>query len=195
MAQQTRKTALLAGIALMLAACGSETDDIETANGVTDRSGDALAEIVGDVGTISIAADAFERTGLSGVLEGEASYTIMAPTDAAFERLGENAQETLENEERGAIVAAVLRDHMVPGALTPDAIRTAIEENGGEVSMATFGSGALTLSLDGETIVVSNGAGQSANIAGDPVVGQNGVVIPIDGVLVDPEALLGADGG
>ncbi|MBV7264888.1 fasciclin domain-containing protein [Erythrobacter ani] len=192
MAHNSPKAGFIAGITLLLAACGSETDDIETSGNIADRSGDALSEIVGDVGAISIAAGAFERTGLKGILEGDASYTVLAPTDTAFDGLGEDAKAALASEDRGAIVAAVLRDHMVPGALTPDAIRSAIQENDGEVSLATFGAGNLTLTLDGEQIIIRNESGQSARLTGESIAGNNGVMIPIDAVLVDTSALLGA---
>lgn len=185
------KAGLIAGIALSLSACGSDSD-IETAPGVSDRSGDALAEVVTDEGGVSVIGDALEKTGLTGVIEGEANYTILAPTDAAFELLGEEATAMLADEERGAIVAAILREHMVPGALTPDAIRTAISDNGGEVTMTTFGSGDLTWTVDGEDIVVTNAGGQTARLGGDAIVAKNGVLIPIDAVLVDPRALAGS---
>ncbi|GMN03232.1 fasciclin domain-containing protein [Erythrobacter sp. MTPC3] len=187
----TFKAGLIASLALTLSACGSDTE-MEGAPGTSDRSGDALAEVITDEGNVSVMGDALEKTGLAGVLEGEANYTLLAPTDTAFEALGEQATAMLADEDRGAIVAAILREHMVPGALTPDAIRSAIGDNGGEVSMTPFGSGDLTWTLDGEDIVVTNAGGQTARLSGNAIAAKNGVLIPIDTVLVDPQSLAGS---
>jgi hypothetical protein len=78
---------------------------------------------------------------------------------------------------------------MLPGALSPDTIRETIESRGGEIYMVSFGNGELSVSLEGEQLVVSNGAGQRAVLGDEAVVSKNGVIIPIDAVLVDAEAL------
>ncbi len=180
----------LAALSLTLAACGSQAD-IEAPAGVEDRSGDPLAEVIGETGDFSMLASGFEQTGLDGVLEGGASYTVFAPRDAAFEALGADAATLLDSEESGAILAAVLREHMVPGALTPEAIRTAIEEAGGSVTMTSLGSGEITLSLDGDRLVAGLADGQEAMLGDDAIVASNGVVIPVDGLLVDVSAIGG----
>jgi len=178
--------AIAFGLALALSACGSET---ESAAGADDRSGDPLSEVIGGDASLAMAMGAFERTGLVGVIAGDADYTVFAPTDTAFQALGDEASTLLEDESRRAILAAILREHMVPGALTPDAIRAAIESNGGEVSMTSFGAGTLVFSIDGADIVVTNETGQQSRLSEKAVIASNGVVVPIDSVLVDPAAL------
>lgn len=61
--------------------------------------------------------------------------------------------------------------------------------NGGEIYMVSFGNGELSVPLEGEQLVVSNAAGQRAVLGEEAVVSKNGVIIPIDKVLVDTEAL------
>ena len=190
----------VAALALMLASCGSDTGDT-AANGEApaltdaDRSGDPLAAVMADEASLTKMDAAFEDTGLIGVLEGEASYTVFAPGDGAFAALEGDAAEVFDDPLRRALVAAILRDHMVPGALTPDAIRDAIESSGGPVSLASFGLGDMTLSLDGDTLVATAANGVSAQLGDGAVVASNGVVIPIDAVLIDPRALAGDSGG
>ncbi|MDA7787679.1 fasciclin domain-containing protein [Sphingomonadaceae bacterium] len=184
----TRNSAALAASALMLAACG-DTPEADIGASTEDLSGDTLAEIVSDDDSISVVSGLLESTGISGALEGEANYTLFAPTDTAMEPLGEAATKALGDESDGAIAAAILRNHMVPGALTPDAIRSAIDANDGSVTMATFGLSSLTFALDGETITVTNADGNSANLTGSSKIGKNGALLTIDAVLADSEAL------
>ena len=182
--------ALAFGMVLALAACGSETEsETQTAVDADDRSGDPLSEVIGDDASLAMVTSAFEQTGLVGVIEGKADYTVFAPTDTAFQALGDDASALLEGESRGPILAAILREHMVPGALTPEAIREAIASSGDEVSMSSFGAGTLVFSVDGDDLVVTNDTGQQARLGTEAVIASNGVVIPIDSVLVDPAAL------
>jgi uncharacterized surface protein with fasciclin (FAS1) repeats len=183
---QFKNCALALGLSLALAACGSET---EIAAGPDDRSDDPLSEVISDNASLAMAMSGFELTGLIGVLEGDADYSVFAPTDAAFQELGAETSTLLEEEAHRAILAAILREHMVPGALTPDEIRDAVDSNGGEVYMTSFGAGTLVFSIVGEDLVVTNETGQQARLGDDAVIANNGVVIPIDSVLVDPAAL------
>ena len=183
-----QKSGVFAAVmSLALAACGTEPSDTGAEN-AAEQIDATLAEAIGDNGSLSVASGAFERTGLAGVLEGEASYTVLAPSDAAFDALGEDAANALNSAENGAILAAILREHMIPGTLTPDDIRKAISDKD-EVSMGSLGEGDLSFRLDGNAIVVTNGTGQSAQLGDNAVTASNGVIIPIDAVLADPEAL------
>lgn len=186
------KTAMaaLVGLSVGLAACGSEVE-VEDAPGLVDQSGDPLSEVIAEAEGMSALAGAFETTGLNGVLEGEASYTVLAPGDAAFGNLEGTG---ISSEESGALVAAVLREHMMPGALTVDAIRDALNANGGEVSMPSYGSGKLTFTLDGDAIKVRSESGATGTLTGSTLVASNGVVLPVDAVLTDAEALASAGG-
>lgn len=182
-------------LALALSACGGSEVQVEDSPETADRSGDTLASVLADESGFGIAAEAFERTGLGGVLEGEASYTVFAPSDAAFKAYGVSDAAALEDSDNRAVIAAILRRHMVPGALTLDSIKQAIADKGGPVTMANFGGGDITMAMDGDAVTVSDAGGQSARINGEAVVGSNGVLIPIDAVLVDPKSLASASSG
>jgi uncharacterized surface protein with fasciclin (FAS1) repeats len=78
---------------------------------------------------------------------------------------------------------AVLRDHIVPGYLTPDDIGTAIDAQGGRVKVQTMGDHKLTFTREGKGYRVAAEDGSSAMIAGNATTASNGVAIPVDGVL------------
>lgn len=181
---------LAAGFALILAACGSEvTETAVSADGVEDRSSETFAAVLAKDPSLSIAAQQLEAAGLMGALDGQASYTVFAPTNQAFDALGEQGSALLEDPQYSAIIAAVLRNHMVPGVLDFAAIETAIGEAGGEAAVANFGGGVLTLARENGQLVIREASGRKAALDGKVKFVGKGALIAIDTVLVDPALL------
>ena len=176
-----RLTALAAAVLLLHACSGDDTAEGDDAAG--EVSSATLASLVSDADGLSAVSDVLGEAGLSQVFDGAASYTLLAPQDAAFEKLGEAGDDLRSAEERPAMVA-ILRDHIVPGYLTPDDIANAIEAaDDGSVEMRTMADHTLTFTAEGETITVTAEDGSSATFAGDALRASNGVAIPLDGVL------------
>jgi uncharacterized surface protein with fasciclin (FAS1) repeats len=183
---------LVAGLALVLAACGGDAAETAiSADGTEDKTSETFAAVLGKDPSLSIAAQQFEAAGLTDALDGEASYTVFVPTNAAFQALGEQGSTMLEDPQYSAIVAAVLRSHMVPGVLDIVAIDKAIVDAGGEAAVANFGGGVLTLAREEGGLVVREASGSKASIDGKVTRVGKGALIAIDTVLVDP-ALLAA---
>lgn len=184
---KTGSIALALACVSLTAACGGVEDEDPTTLTQEDGSITLAAALSAD-DSLSVALGALEQSALSDVLESRASYTLLAPNDAAFEALGETGQALLEDEGQRPILVGLLRSHMLPGHLTPEAIGEAIERNGGPVTMTTLGDTEVTFSRDGEAIAVSAGGSEGASFAGAAVATSNGVVIPIDTVLLPPPA-------
>ena len=178
--------------ALALAGCSAEDGASEPAGTASDSS--TLATVIGQADGISTVASTLSDSGLSGVFDGAASYTVLAPNDAAFEAAVPEGT-SLTGADGRPLAVAVVRQHIVPGYLSPDDIRKAIENaDGGSVTMASYGGEDLTFTMDGETIMVAGPGGKSARLDGSASTASNGVVIPIDGVLVDiPAATTAAE--
>lgn len=190
MKNATTRHGLVAGLALVLAACGGEaTEPALSSEGVEDRTSETFAAVLGRDPALSIAAQQFEAAGLLGALDGEASHTIFVPTNAAFQALGEQGSTLLEDPQYGAVVAAVLRNHMVPGVLDIAAIDKAIADAGGEAAVATFGGSVLTLAREEGGLVVREASGRKAALGGKVTLVGKGALIAIDTVLVDPVVL------
>lgn len=167
-----------------MAAC-SEADSPEPENGTRDDGTQTLASALAADDDLRSLQAAVERSELSGVFDGPASYTVLAPDDAAFEALGDEGEALLEADQRPVLVA-ILRDHLLPGHLTPETIGEAIERHGGPVTMTTLGQAEVSFSRSGDDIVVSSGDGMTAQFAGTAIAANNGVIIPIDTVLLPP---------
>lgn len=179
-----------ASAAFMLPSCNSETK--EAGEKPAEPSSQTLAVMISDADGLSTVSGALGSAGLSQVFDGAASYTILAPRDAAFDALGEAGKALRTAGQRPAMVA-ILRDHIVPGYLTPDDIRKSIDlADDGKVRMRTMGDHILTFSREGKTITVANEDGATAHLAGNPLRASNGVAIPLDGLLKQVAAQPGA---
>lgn len=177
-----RALAGLAAAMLTLQGCSGES----TADGgeVAEVSNETLASVVSEAGDLSVVSGVLGDAGLAQVFDGAAAYTLLAPQDAAFEALGEAGEELRAPEQRAALVA-ILRDHIVPGYLTPEDIGNAIEQaDDGSVEMRTMGDHTLTFTASGDTITATAEDGSSAKFVGAPLRASNGVAIPLDAVLL-----------
>jgi len=107
-------------------------------------------------------------------LAGQDPLTVFAPTDAAFEQLG-LTPETIKDQDP-AFLTQVLLTHVVPGALTADAV---------------LASESLT-TLQGSTLMQNNGIltdarGRQAAIIVTDLHAGNGVIHVIDAVVLPPD--------
>lgn len=171
--------------ALALAAC-TPADDSKSVDAAPEPSSATLAAGLKAGGELDGVESLVAAAGLESVLEGVGPYTVFAPTDAAFGAAGPG---DLATEENRAPAAALLRAHIVPGALTRQDILAAIDANtAGKVEMRTMADGLLSFSRDGEAVVVTAPDGAVARLTGEQTLAKNGVIQPIDGLLVKPEA-------
>jgi len=175
--------ALLAAAAatLMLPGCSKESDD--KGDAAAEVSNQTLAQEISDANNLSVVSGALGDAGLSAVFDSAAAYTIFTPQDSAFDALGDTGQQLRDPAQRPALIA-ILRDHIVPGYLTPEDISNAIDVAADKrVKMRTMGGHTLTFTSNGDTVTVTNEDGSSARFAGNALRASNGVAIPLDGVL------------
>ena len=175
--------AAFAAATLALGACAEDAAEEQAEQtGEAEPSGDTLAEALSGAEGLDTVTEALGDVGLTQVFDGAGSYTILAPNDEAFDALGETGEALTEPEQRAAM-AALLRDHIVPGYLTPADIEAAIEAQGGAVQSETMGEQTVRFTRDGEGVRVTSEDGSTAMITGEALRASNGVAIPLDGVL------------
>lgn len=163
---------------LLVSACGSEP--------ATDGTGEValgstVATLLQGEDELSTTQGLIEETGLAPVLDAAPSYTLLAPTDAAFSALDAAVDEGADGK---AAAAAIMRAHMLPGYVTLADIETAIDASADNaVTMQTMADTPVTFTRDGDGVKVTAADGASAVLAGAGISGGNGVILPIDGVL------------
>ncbi len=182
--------ALMPLAVLSLAACGGgDTDKADGGSAAAEPSSKTLAVTVGD-GDFDTLGGVLTNAGLTSVLEGTGPYTVFAPADAAFTSGAGGAD--FASEAMKAQAAALLRAHIVPGALTRADIEAAIQTGGtGGTQMRTMADTLLTFTREGEAIVVTAPDGARAQLTGSESLASNGVLQPVDALLVKPSATAG----
>ena len=153
-----------------------------TAAAATLVGGMAFAEAHTDMKTIvetaqenedfSTLVSAVEAADLVETLNGEGPFTVFAPTNEAFEALPEGALDELLMDENSDQLTSVLTYHVVPMAAMSGDL-----EDGQEIE--TVNGEMLTVSIDGETVMINEATVTEADIEAS-----NGVIHVIDAVLM-----------
>ncbi|MDP3370982.1 MAG: fasciclin domain-containing protein [Brevundimonas sp.] len=167
---------------LALAGCGDGAGKAD-GTGAAAPSNRTIAATLKDDRAFGTLERVLDNAALGEVLAGTGPYTVFAPADAAFTA----SAGDLGDEAMKAQAAAMLRAHIVPGALTRADIEAAIAANPSRaVEMRTMANSLLTFSKEGETLIVAGDNGARARLTGSETLASNGVVQPVDALLVAP---------
>lgn len=168
---------------LLLGACNQKAEEpAPKTEAAKEAAGDeTIAKGLGDATKFEAAAKA---TGLDGTLAGPGPYTVLVPTNAAFDKLPAGALDALMKPEARQELTGVLTFHILPGAMLATDIDKAIEAGKGKALLATMAGGTLTATKEGGAIVLTDGAGTKAKLTGGDEKRSNGVIHRIDAVLM-----------
>ena len=128
-------------------------------------------------------AQAIKSAGLEKTFSGAQPYTIFAPTQAAFNALPAGTLEGLMKPEEKGRLTALLTGHVVPGTVTAEDLTRAVERGKGKAQLATVGGATLTVTREGDGLVVADGKGGQARVTAADGAASNGVIHGIDKVL------------
>lgn len=184
MSMRTMMRWALAPLAVMtLAACGA--DDKAGEGTVAAPKNQTIAAALKGHRSFATLERVLDNAALGDVLAGKGPYTVFAPSDAAFSA----SAGDLGDEAMKAQGAAMMRAHIVPGSLTRADILAAMNRGGsGTAQMRTMANSLLTFSMEGDDLIVTGDNGARARLSGDETVASNGVVQPVDALLVQPAA-------
>ncbi len=134
-----------------------------------------IAEIAAGNENLTILTAALQAAGLDTMMMESGTYTVFAPTDDAFapvlEKLGVTKEELLANTE--------LLNKVLPYHVLPMIVMAADIPYGTDV--ATVNGATINIS---DANVITDAAGNTANITGTDIMATNGVVHTIDAVLM-----------
>ena len=131
----------------------------------------AVAKQAGTFKTLLAALSAAE---LAEVLDGDGPFTVFAPTDAAFKKLGDEAVASLLKPENRKRLVAVLKYHVVAGKVTAQQAAAA-------GTAKTLQGGAVKVSIQDGRLTINKSGVVKSDVAAD-----NGIIHAIDAVLTPP---------
>ena len=117
---------------------------------------------------------AVQASGLTQTLQGEGPYTIFAPSDKAFAKLGKEAWENLMKPENQQKLSQILTYHVVPGLVESKDLRAG--------DYATVEGNPLTAVVSEKDMMVNE-----AKVVQKDIVAKNGIIHIIDTVLMPPK--------
>jgi len=180
---------LLLVSALALAACqNGGADETSTANAGSAAANFEVAkgtirEQIDQASDLSRFADALKAAGLDKTLDGPGPYTVFAPTNAAFDKLPPGTADGLMQAGQKAQLTELITAHIVPGAITAADLGKAIDAGGGKAQLATIGGGNVTVTRDGNALLITDASGGRARVVRADALQANGAVHAIDAVL------------
>ncbi|WP_373929106.1 fasciclin domain-containing protein [Sphingomonas aerolata] len=127
---------------------------------------------------------ALKAADLTATLSGTGPFTVFAPTDAAFGRLAPGMVQTLLKPENKASLAKVLTYHVVPGDITAADLKARVAAGGGTAALTTVEGDAITVTLVGDIIALTDVNGNKSYIETADVRQSNGIVHVVNGVIV-----------
>jgi uncharacterized surface protein with fasciclin (FAS1) repeats len=171
--------ALTLAAVMTLAACGSDGEDTSSPAETTEAAAEVgtIVDVAAgnpDFETLVAAVTAAE---LGETLSGEGPFTVFAPTNDAFAALPEGTLDTLLEPANKDQLAGILTYHVVSGAVM------AADLSDGQV-VETVNGATLTVSIDGDSVTLTDAAGGTVNVVATDVEASNGVIHVIDGVLL-----------
>jgi uncharacterized surface protein with fasciclin (FAS1) repeats len=177
--------ACVAMTSLALVGCGGQAQKAQEKSGPASKQAESELKALDKVDDLSTTVGFLKAADLEKVLSGPGSYTLFAPTNGAFAALPEDQRKQLETSEGRPQLIALLRQHMVPGYVTPGDFTTAITRAGSRVELASLGAGPIVVRKQGDAIVLGEGEG-AAQIVGTGLSVGNSIVYKIDRILPAP---------
>ena len=131
-----------------------------------------IGQLVERESGLSTFSDAVQRAGLEDLLGGQDFITVFAPIDEAFENI---QSDILEDEDE---LKAVILRHIVPGFP-----RRRVDLPAGDSSLETAGGEQITVTKSSSNKISAKSSFGSGKAVRHDVLGTNGVIFWLDGVL------------
>ena len=127
---------------------------------------------------------ALKTTDLMDALEDKGSFTVFAPSDAAFKNLGEKEIRQLLKPENKRMLRDVMAYHIVAGKLTAAGILKALCAGEGAATFTTIQGEEILANMEGTDIILTDCSGNQARIISADTTRRNMVFHRIDKVVL-----------
>ena len=127
---------------------------------------------------------AVKAAGLVETLQGDGPFTVLAPTNAAFDALPAGTLDTLLKPENVETLRTILTCHVVAAkAMAADVVKM-VADDGGMHEVGTAGGCKLMAKYDNDKVTFTDENGNVATVTIADVPQKNGVVHVVDTVLL-----------
>jgi uncharacterized surface protein with fasciclin (FAS1) repeats len=123
-----------------------------------------------------------KKAGLVETLSGPGPFTVFAPTNEAFDKIPKATLDAVGNDP--ATLKKVLTYHVLAGKFDSAAIAAKIAAGGGKATLTTVEGEAITASMDGGKLILTDAHGGKSTVTIADVYQSNGVIHVIDTVLM-----------
>jgi uncharacterized surface protein with fasciclin (FAS1) repeats len=145
-------------------------------------TGDVVSALASNA-DYSTAAQLVKAANLEPVLKTGGPYTIFAPNNTAFGKLPAGQLDSLTKDTTK--LATLLKGHIVTGHYSKAEIVKALTAGKGKATLTTLDGKQLTLSISAKsTLQLTNSSGSTAEVSLYDLVGTNGIVNGINGILM-----------
>ncbi len=141
-----------------------------------------------EAGNYTTLITALKATELDLTLDGDAPFTIFAPSDRAFGKLSNEKIKDLLRPENKKELREMVTYFMVAGTLSASKILNALVRGNGNATFTTVQGKKIKASIEGIDIVLTDGLGNKAKITVADSDQCNGIIHTIDSVIL-PEPL------
>ena len=129
-----------------------------------------------DMGNVTTLVAAIKAAGLVETLKGPGPFTVFAPTNEAFDKLGKDKLDMLMKPENKEQLKKILLMHVHVG----DAVKAADVKT---MSLSTAAGTPVMVKVEGDTVMVNN-----AKVIKTDVMASNGIIHQVDAVIM-PEPM------
>jgi uncharacterized surface protein with fasciclin (FAS1) repeats len=127
---------------------------------------------------------AVTAAGLVETLSAPGTFTVFAPTNAAFEALPAGTVDNLLKPENKDMLVKILTCHVLDKTALAADVSSMAMADGGTHEVTTVGGCKLWLKADGGIVTITDEAGGTATVTIADVIQSNGVIHVIDKVLL-----------
>lgn len=134
-------------------------------------------------GSFNVLISLLQASRLDGVLREKSPFTLLAPTDEAFAKLQMGKIEKFLQERNTDRLASLLSCHIISTLISSKSLATS------SIDATTVGQEAIAITVQGKWISIHSATGTqmaNANVVGNEIKSSNGVIIPIDAVVMPP---------
>ena len=155
-----------------------KTSDSMSESGASATSEMTVVEIAQDDEQFSTLVQAIEAAGLAETLSGDGPFTVLAPTNDAFDKLPDGTLDTLLRPENKQTLADILTYHVVPDAvMAEDVMADDMTE------APTVNGAALPVEVRSDKVMFGTPPSQATVTKAD-IEASNGVIHVIDKVIM-----------